>query len=157
MRILALAALVATVVGCGSSRHERLADSSDGRAVLQDAYDGHLDRHWSCGSLRAALRRLPGDRIYSTLPVIIGRTAAGACDAALAELEVGATRAQVRSSLGAPDSGSRCWVTRWPPADAGQSVRFKGNHPAGRRSSVDGARVCFSGDRAVQIQTAVHS
>lgn len=88
---------------------------------------------------------------------MIGRAAAAACDTALADLKVGATRAQVRSTLGSPDSGRRCWVTRWPSADTGQLLRYKVEHPAKQRSNVDGARICFSNGRAVLIQTALHA
>jgi hypothetical protein len=57
-----------------------LAVSSDGRAVLQDVYDGHLDERWSCASLRAAIARLPVDGpIYSTIPRILEAAAARAC------------------------------------------------------------------------------
>jgi hypothetical protein len=57
-----------------------LAVSRDGRAVLQDVYDGHLDERWSCGSLRVAIARLPTDPpTYSRLPGILDAAAARAC------------------------------------------------------------------------------
>jgi hypothetical protein len=114
---------LAVLTGCGSgpSRLEKLAVSDDGRAVIQDGYDGHLDRGWSCGSLRAAYKRLPRDGVSLTLPVLIGRAAAEACDAALAGVHVRMTTASLRMALGRPDKAARCWLFRWPPADAGQS------------------------------------
>jgi hypothetical protein len=65
--------MVAAVIiaGCGGSRE--LAVNADGRPVLQDAVDGHLDRHWSCGSHKvqfgahrttAAHPTVPQDRGY---------------------------------------------------------------------------------------------
>ncbi|HEV2591447.1 MAG TPA: hypothetical protein VGU02_06090, partial [Gaiellaceae bacterium] len=57
MRVLVVALIALAATGCSS----KLAVSRDGRAVLDDAYDGKLDRNWSCGSLRAAYRRLPPD------------------------------------------------------------------------------------------------
>ena len=133
-------AFVVVLVGCGS-RHAKLAVSVDGRAVLRDVYDGTLDRNWSCGSLRAAYRRLPPDGpIYSAIPGVLGAAAAKACDTSLESLRVGATERSVEVALGAPDKAPRCWLYRWPPASG----------------SVDGARICFAHGRAAFIQTAVH-
>jgi hypothetical protein len=152
-----VAVVVTTLVlpGCGSShRHlEKLAVSDDGRTVIQDAYDGHLDRDWSCGSLRAAYKRLPKDGVSSTLPVVIARAVAEACDAALKSVHVRMTTASVRVALGSPDKAGRCWRFSWPPADAGQSVL---DDPSKRRSAVDGARACFNDGRVSLLQTAVH-
>lgn len=116
--------------------------SADGRGVLQDVYDGHLDERWSCGSLRAAIARLPEDPpTYSAIPGILARAAAHACDAAVAGLRKGARRADVFGSLGTPDrSAPRCTLWRWQPAGG----------------ATDGARVCFAGGRATTIQRAVH-
>ena len=112
------------------------------RGVLEDAYDGRLDRVWPCGALRAANAHLPVDGpTYSTLPGLIQRNAAKACGAALAGLPAGSPRAAFVEALGAPDlPGPRCPVWRWPPASG----------------SVDGARVCFARDRATLVQTALH-
>jgi hypothetical protein len=146
---------LAVLAGCGRSpgHLEKLAVSDDGRAVIQDGYDGHLDRDWSCGSLRAAYKRLPGDGVSLTLPVLVGRAAAEACDAALAGVHVRMTTASVRIALGRPDKAGRCWLFSWPPADAGQSVLVD---PSKRRSAVDGARACFDDGRVSLLQTAVH-
>ena len=152
MRIV-LVVVALTLAGCGGS--ERLAVSTDGRAVLSDARDGHLDRDWTCGSLRAALTRLPsgGGPMYSTVPVTIGRAAGKACDTALGSVRVGLTASAVRKTLGTPDTGGRCSVFRWPPTDAGQGRR----HDASRGGSpVDGARVCFTDGHAIKVQTAIH-
>jgi len=71
MRWLLAALVVVVAVGCGGGP-AKLAVSRDGRAVLRDAYDGKLDRNWSCASLRAAYRRLPADPpTYSTIPALI--------------------------------------------------------------------------------------
>lgn len=153
-----VAVVVTTLVvlpGCGSSHShlEKLAVSDDGRAVVQDAYDGHLDRDWSCGSLRAAYKRLPKDGVSLTLPVFIARAAAEACDAALKSVHVRMTAASVRVALGRPDRAGRCWLFSWPPADAGQSVLVD---PSKRRSGVDGARACFNDGRVSLLQTAMH-
>jgi hypothetical protein len=148
-------AALAVLAGCGNSRVHRgkLAVSADGRGVIQDAYDGHLDRDWSCGSLRAAYERLPSDGVSLTLPGAVGRAAAEACDAALARVHVQMTSARVRIALGRPDWAGRCWAFTWPPADAGQAVLVK---PSKRRSPVDGARACFTNGRVSLLQTAVH-
>ena len=148
--------LAAIVSGCGNRADNQLAISSDGSAVIQDAYDGHLNHNWSCGSLRAAFQRLPTDGVYQTLPVMIGEATAKRCDSALAGLRVGGTRAQVQQQLGRPNSGHRCWVLQWPPADEGQALLYKVAHPSKPLSNVDGARVCFRAGRVRQIQTAMH-
>jgi hypothetical protein len=116
-------------------------------------YDGHLDRDWSCGSLRAAYKRLPKDGVSSTLPVVIAHAVAEACDAALKSVHVRMTTASVRVALGSPDKAGRCWRFTWPAADAGQSVL---DDPSKRRSAVDGARACFNDGRVSLLQTAVH-
>jgi hypothetical protein len=151
--VLVLTALI--LAGCAGG-HQSLAVSVDGRAVLQDAKDGHLDRDWSCASLRAAVRRLPpgGGPGYSTIPSIIDLAGGEACDAALGTVQVGMRIAAVRLALGAPDRAARCWLFRWPPADAGQSVHV---NPSKRRSSVDGARVCFSNGRVTRLQLGMHA
>jgi hypothetical protein len=138
---LAAVLVILLAVGCGSTgRH--FAVSSDGRAVLRDSYDGHLDHDWSCGSLRAATRRLPVDGpIYSTIPGMLFRAEGSACDYALATLERGVTRDRTRLALGRPDRSPRCWLYRWSPNTA---------------SAVDGARICFSNGRVSFIETAVH-
>lgn len=132
--------LMAMLVGCGAAQH--LAVSEDGRAVLADAYDGHLAHEWSCGSLRAAVRRLPQDPpTYSTMPAMLERALDNVCDPALAGLHAGTSRADVRAALGAPDSSPRCWRYSWPAVTS---------------SGVDGARVCFTRGRVSLVQTAVH-
>jgi len=138
-------ALVLAVIACpGCGGHAtRLAVSPDGRAVLQDAYDGHLDRNWSCSSLRAALLRLPpgGGPVYSTLPQQLGRAAGRACDAALAGIHEGAASAVVGRALGRADATGRCRRYAWQP---------------GTVSVVDGARICLAGGRVARIQVSVH-
>jgi hypothetical protein len=136
-----LAALVVFVLaGCGGSA-KQLVVSRDGRAVLSDAYDGKLDRNWSCGSLRAAYRRLPPDPpTYSAIPGLIGDAAGKACDAAIDHVRVGVKEHDVAVALGMPDRTPRCWLYRWPPGTGG----------------LDGARVCFANGRATIVQFAVH-
>lgn len=134
--------VVLVAAGCGGAHHRQPVTSTDGKAVFRDVYDGRLDHDWSCGSLRAAVRRLPPDPpVYSKLPGIIGAAAARACDDELSHLAAGATRSEVRSALGMPTAGERCWRFEWP---------------SDKSSPVDGARICFSGERADTIQTAVH-
>lgn len=134
--------LVVLAAGCGAGKREPLSVDRDGRAVLQDVHDGHLDRRWSCGSLRAAYRRLPVDGpVYSPIPALIGDAAGSACDDALEDVRKGTTRARVAFLLGRPDRRPRCWLFRWPP---------------GTDAAQDGARICFEGDRVATIQIAVH-
>ena len=110
--------------------------------MLRDAYDGRLDRNWSCGSLRVAYRRLPADPpTSSTIPRLIGDAAGKACDAALAHVRAGNTRRDVAATLGAPDRAPHCWLYRWPP-DA--------------QSATDGARICFAAGRVELVQIAEH-
>jgi hypothetical protein len=111
---LAAALLVMLLAGCGASHHQRLSVSRDGKAVIRDALDGHLDRSWSCGSLRAAVDRLPSTP-DQTIPLMIASAAGRACDAALGSVHRGQTRAEARVVLGSPDRASRCWLFRWPP------------------------------------------
>lgn len=154
-RVLVVLIVVVALVVVGCGRSHRLALSADGRAVSSDASDGHLDRDWTCGSLRAALTRLPsgGGPIYSTLPEMIGRAAGEACDAGLKSLHAGMTAAAVQTMLGTPDTRGRCWLLRWPPADLGQGRLY---NPSRRASPVDGARVCFNDGHVLKVQTAIH-
>jgi hypothetical protein len=139
MRWVVALVVLAVAAGCGG--HAKLAVSPDGRAVLHDTYDGKLDRNWSCGSLRAAYRRLPQDPpTYSTIPKLIGDAAGKACDAAVKTVHVGSKEHDVSTALGVPDRTPRCWLYRWPPGDGG----------------TDGARVCFAHGRATVVQLAVH-
>lgn len=112
------------------------------RGVLQDVYDGTLDRVWGCGALRTAIAHLPQDPpIYSAIPGALARAAAPACDLQVGEIAVGAPRAAVDEALGAPDSGGpRCPVWRWQPESG----------------STDGARICFANGRATLVQNALH-
>ena len=146
--------VVVTVAGCGASH--RLARSADGRAVLSDAIDGHLDRDWTCGSLRAALMHLPpgGGPTYSTLPEMVGRAAGEACDARLKSVHAGMTATAVRQALGIPDTRRRCWVFRWPPTDVGLG---RPKNSSRRVSPIDGARVCFNDGHVLKVQTAMHA
>jgi len=64
-----------------------------------------------------------------------------ACDHALLGVHRGQTKARVTALLGPPDRAPRCWLYRWMPQPS---------------SAVDGARICFSGDRVALVQTAVH-
>jgi hypothetical protein len=139
MRYLVALLVVAVVAGCGG--HAKLAVSPDGRAVLNDAYSGELTRNWSCGSLRAAYRRIsPDPPAYSTIPKLIGDAAGKACDAAFTTVHVGAKEHDVTTALGVPDRTPRCWIYRWPPGTGG----------------ADGARICFANGRATVVETAVH-
>jgi hypothetical protein len=67
-------------IGCGE-RQRRVAVSPDGKAVLRDVLDGRLDQPWSCGSLRAAIQRLPpdGGPTYSPIPEMLEHAAVQAC------------------------------------------------------------------------------
>lgn len=142
MRLAAAAVLLAILAGCDGAHHH-LAVSRNGKAVIQDAYyDGRLDRDWSCGSLRAAVRRLPSvPGAYQTTPLMIDRATGRACDEALAGVHPGLPRPLVAALLGPPDRSSRCWIYSWPPQPS---------------SAVDGARLCFSRDLVSRVQTAVH-
>ena len=138
----ALAIVLALLPSCGAAHHH-LAVSRDGKAVIQDALvDGRLDRNWSCGSLRAAVLRLPDDSgAGQRIPQLIDEAAGRACDEALADVHAGSTMPRVTALLGAPDRSPRCWLYRWPPQPS---------------SAVDGVRVCFSGDLVSRVQIAVH-
>ena len=141
MRLAIGCLLVSLLVGCGGSSAKHLAVSADGRAVIQDAYDNqHLDRDWSCGSLRAAVGRLAIDG-YSAITVMIDVAAGHACDEALAQVRAGLTQERVRAILGTPDRTPRCWLYSWP------------SQP---RSSTDGARICFANGRVETIQFSEH-
>ena len=112
------------------------------KAVIRDAYDGRLDRNWSCSSPRAAVAHLPQDvAAHQTIPLMLDSAAGRACDAALTHVERGLRRVEVTALLGPPDRTPRCWFYSWPPDQS---------------SSVDGVRLCFSGDRVSLVQTAVH-
>jgi hypothetical protein len=67
--------------------------------------------------------------------------AGSACDRALLSVHRGQTKAEVEALLGAPVRAPRCWLYRWAPQPS---------------SAVDGARICFSGDRVARVQVAVH-
>jgi hypothetical protein len=129
--------------GCGGSRKEQLAVSVDGRAVVAEAFDNQrLDRHWSCGSLRAAVSSLPMDVSDQGSIVDLLRAAAGrSCDEALKRVRKGMTRGDIETLLGRPDGIARCLVFRWPSTED---------------SSVDGARMCFEGGKVSFVQTAEH-
>jgi hypothetical protein len=85
--VVAALGLILLTGGCGghgttaTGRGDgALRIDSTGRGVLADVYDGRLDKHWSCGSLRAAIARLPADPpTYSTLPLVLSRAARKAC------------------------------------------------------------------------------
>jgi hypothetical protein len=88
--VAAMLLLVLAVAGCGSNPKlstattaaSNLTASADGKQVIQDAYDGHLDRSWSCGSLNAASDRLPKDSVQSTvLQLLDDARAASHCTA----------------------------------------------------------------------------
>jgi uncharacterized protein YceK len=141
VRLAILVMTLPILAGCSSSHHR--AVSRDGKAVIRDALvDGRLDENWSCGSLRAAVLRLPSTPgAYQTIPLMIDEAAGRACDEALADVHVGLTPPQVTAVLGPPDRSPRCRLYRWPPQQS---------------SAVDGARVCFSGGFVSRVQTAVH-
>jgi hypothetical protein len=134
--------LVTLLPSCGAPQHPKLGYSTDGKAVIEDAMDGRLDRAWSCSSLRAAVERLPDDvAAYQRVPAMIESATGRACDAARARVQRGLTRADVTALLGPPDRTPRCWFYSWPPD---------------RTSAVDGVRLCFTGDRVSLVQTALH-
>ena len=136
MRLVALL-LVTLLSGCRGA-----SAGPEWKAVIRDAYDGRLDRNWSCSSLRAAVAHLPQDvAAYQTIPLMLDSATGRACDAALARVERRLTRAEVTTLLGRPDRASRCWLYRWPPDHS---------------SAIDGVRLCFSDDRVSLVQTAVH-
>jgi hypothetical protein len=131
------AVLVALLCGCSST-----SAGPEWKAVIRDAFDGRLDHSWSCSSLRAAVAHLPQDvAAYGTIPLLLDSATGRACDAALAHVERGLTRAEVTAVLGRPDRTPRCWLYSWPPTAS---------------SAVDGARLCFSGDRVALVQRAMH-
>jgi hypothetical protein len=134
---IAAALIVAFLAGCGTTHRAKPAQSSDGRAVLRDASDGHLDSDWSCGSFRAAVKRLPEGLTISPVAAAAGR----ACDHALTRLRDGDSKARVANLLGTPDRSPRCWFYGWPPTTS---------------SAIDGARICFSRNHVSLLQTAVH-
>jgi hypothetical protein len=134
-----VAALLVALLLCGCSSAPA---GPEWKAVIRDALDGRLDRSWSCSSLRAAVAHLPQDvGAYQTIPLRLDSATGRACNAALAQMDRGLTRAQVTAVLGPPDRTPRCWLYSWPPEPS---------------SAVDGARLCFSGDRVALVQTAVH-
>ena len=137
----ALAAVIALLPSCGGAHHA-VAYSRDGKAVIRDAYDGRLDRNWSCGSLRAAVLRLPSaPGPGQTIPLMIDDAAGRACDEALADVHPGSPMPRVTRLLGTPNRSARCSLYRWPPQPS---------------SAVDGVRLCFSGDLVSRVQVAVH-
>jgi hypothetical protein len=95
--IAALVVLLA-LSGCSSA-----SAGPEWKAVIRDALDGRLDRSWSCRSLRAAIAHLPEDvGAQQTIPLLLESATGRACDAALAHLERGLTRAEVMAVLGPP-------------------------------------------------------
>ena len=131
-----VAGVLLFVAGCGFGKQAELVVSSDGKAVLQDVLDGRLDQRWSCGSLRRAADRLPSDLVYSTSVPTIREAAGSRCREALAKVHSGMSWASVRSTLGRPDRTPPCWIYGWPTA----------------RSSVGGARICFTDSRVALVQ-----
>jgi hypothetical protein len=67
--------------------------------------------------------------------------AGSACNRALRGVHRGQTKEEVRALLGEPDRAPRCWLYLWMPEPT---------------SAVDGARICFSGNRVARVQIAVH-
>ena len=136
MRLVAVL-LLTLLTGCSGA-----SAGPQWKAVIRDASDGRLDRNWTCSSLRAAVAHLPQDvAAHQTIPLILDSATGRACDAALTRVERGLTRADVTALLGPPDRTPRCWLYRWPPD---------------RSSAVDGARLCFAGDRVSLVQTSAH-
>jgi hypothetical protein len=113
-----------------------------GLAALRDAYDGSIDGTWSCGSLRAAIGRLPVEGLtHSALPGLLDRAAAPACATAIQTIRPGTSRASAVRALGSPDrTGSSCSMWKWAPAGG----------------SIDGVRLCFADGRVASVQTTVH-
>ena len=141
MRLVLGCLLAVLSAGCGGSSGKHLATSTDGRAVIHDAYDNqHLDRDWSCGSLRAAVRRLAADG-YSAITVMIDDATGRACDQALAQVRVGLKPERARAILGVPDRTPRCWLYSWP---------------VHKSSSSDGARICFVDGQVGRVQFSEH-
>ena len=108
--------------------------------ILSDARDGRIDGKWSCPSMRYVADRVPV-LVYSK-PLASLRDATGrTCNAALKQLQPGASPSRVANLLGHPDKAPRCWLYRWPIV-------------AG--ASGDGARICFAHQRVSQIQRSQH-
>lgn len=125
------------VAGCGG---RTIAVSSDGAGVAKDAQDAHLDRKWSCGSLRAALVR------YSPVALNaagVQAAAAKTCDGAVVTIKVGTSRVAVRGSMGTPEivSTDRCWFFTWP--------RSLASPDAGS------ARICFNNNAVATVQRSL--
>jgi SmpA / OmlA family len=130
-------ALLVLAAGCGG---HPVAVSTDGAGVASDARDGHLDRNWSCGSLRAAVARSsPAQLEAAGAQAATGK----ACDRAVEQLKVGTTRSTVRETFGPPmlidtHRPGRCWFYTWPRSltltDAGS------------------ARICFNGNKVSLVQ-----
>ena len=130
--------------GCGGTTAPRV--SIDGSGVIQDLRDGKLGDGWSCGSLRAALVRLPGGSVppYAQEAGLVAARTGGVCAKAVSALRIGTTSASdVRLALGEPDARGpgklRCWFYMWP------SVRV---------STTASARLCFDGVRINRVQIA---
>lgn len=143
VRFLAALLVVIAVSGCGGSSH-KLVFSTNGKAVLRDAFDNQrLDQNWSCGSLRAAVKRLPMDTSEQRpIATLIDNTTGSTCVRSLKDVRRGWSQAKVRLLFGGPDRVGHCWLFKWPPNDA--------------VSSVDGVRLCFDHARVSRIQIAVH-
>jgi len=138
MRVIApMMVLLVLAAGCGGNE---VAISADGSSVVSDANDGHLDRKWSCGSLRAAVARFSP----AVLQAVGAQAAAGrACDRSIERLKVGATSSTVRETMGAPmiiDSRrlGRCWFYTWPRSLA--------------LTDAGSARICFRSGKVSLVQ-----
>jgi hypothetical protein len=134
------ALLLLALTACGGTAHLRV--SSDGSGVISDlSDDGHLDEHWTCGSLRAAIPKYVGHvtRAYEDPALPLYRPTAHACERGFASIRNGTTRAQVAAALGTP-----YFTDRYPSTVCGFSEFF--SWPASTTGSTT-VRICFSHSR----------
>lgn len=129
------------LAGCGGNHGPGV--SANGGAVLRDfTDDGKLEDSWSCGSLRAALVRVPGGdgESYAGDVIAFVSPTARACDDAFATVHSGMTHEQVRVAFGKPSFVGRdhCQLYEWPQ----------------NKNSTTHARVCFARDHVTWVQVA---
>jgi hypothetical protein len=75
-----LVVVLASAVTWGHGELSKAADVTGGqvtvarwKTAIRDAYDGHLDRHYSCAVVAAAVARLPVAMISSNVFVVLQR------------------------------------------------------------------------------------
>jgi hypothetical protein len=137
VRVVLFLLLVLLAAGCGG---RAVAVSDGGGGVFKDVQDSHLDRYWSCGSLRAALTRYSPTAMNAAG---VQAAAARTCDGAATRIKIGMSQAAVRGSMGRPEAenssrGNRCWFYSWPRNLALPDAGF--------------ARVCFKDSTVSLVQ-----